>query len=67
MTDLQTALVESDKVIPHDILGLGVIAVMALYILIVHPSGIVFIILMVLVFGISVGVLVDLAAHGWSH
>lgn len=55
----------SNGIVPHDILGAGAIAAVALWGLL-STSGSLFVAFLVILI-IAVAVTVDLTAHGWDH
>lgn len=57
-------LESTDRILPHDILGAGSVAVLALLGLILHP-GLWWLWVPILILGVAVAV--DLSAHGWTH
>lgn len=58
------ALSATDKIVPHDILGGGIIVVAALVGMVLFPAAwIVWLVILI----VAVGVTVDLSAHEWTH
>ena len=61
-TAFRSALVESDRIIPHVILGSLLVAGIGIYLLVTDLWW-----LGVILLVIGVGMAVDLAAHGYGH
>ncbi len=66
-TTLNGWLAESDRIIPHDILGGILIAGIALAAIFMGLKGDYLLAALILIALIGAGVAVDLAAHGWTH
>jgi hypothetical protein len=61
---LSAVLAKTDTIIPHDILGGAVIALLSIIGMVLYPAAWV---LWLVILIIAVGITVDLSAHGWSH
>jgi hypothetical protein len=61
---LSEALAKTDAIIPHDILGGALIALLSIIGMVLYPVAWV---LWLVILIIAVGITVDLSAHEWSH
>jgi hypothetical protein len=61
---LSAVLAKTDTIIPHDILGGGLIAILSIAGMALYPAAWV---LWLVILIIAVGITVDLSAHGWTH
>ena len=63
-TSFSAALAKTDAIIPHDILGGALIALLSIAGIVLFPPALA---LWLVILIIAVGITVDLSAHGWSH
>jgi hypothetical protein len=61
---LSAVLAKTDAIIPHDILGGALIAILSIAGMVLYPAAWV---LWLVILIIAVGITVDLSAHGWRH